>query len=96
MSAISYECQIPCGMITLGSNISSVTGLLDRLRKRVQSDGIAQVAVLESGDAANLKNVLKFIIRTILADTEGENVDDDSTPDRLVRFTLCCICWCTE
>lgn len=83
----SYESQIPCGMVTLGSNISSITGLFDRLRKRVQLDGIAQVAVLESGDAATLKNVLKFLNRTILADGDGEKEDSDSTPDRLVWFS---------
>ncbi|WEW58502.1 Origin recognition complex subunit 3 [Emydomyces testavorans] len=77
------EGRIPCGMITLGSNISSISGLLDRLRERVQGDGIADVAVLESGDASNLKNVLKTLIRTILANMEGEAADVDFRSDRL-------------
>ncbi|TPX25054.1 hypothetical protein DIZ76_010503 [Coccidioides immitis] len=74
----SYENRIPCGMITLGSNISSISGLLDRLRKRVQADGIAQVAVIEAGDAGSVKNVLKTLIRNILSDNSAEETDINS------------------
>lgn len=71
-------------MITLGSNVSSITGLLDRLQIRVQSEGIAQIAVLDSGDATNLKNVLRILIRTITTNSECEDADSGLNSGRLV------------
>ncbi|EEP76636.1 predicted protein [Uncinocarpus reesii 1704] len=67
-------------MITLGTNISAIYGLLDRLRSAMRADGTAQVAILEAGDATNLKTVLKSLIRGVLADGTVEEFGGDPTP----------------
>ncbi|KAI1929714.1 Origin recognition complex subunit 3 [Ophidiomyces ophidiicola] len=67
----SSDSRISCGIISLGPNISSISTLLDQLRKHVRVDGAAQIAVLESGDCTNLKNALRTIIRNSIPETEN-------------------------
>ncbi|EEQ88891.1 origin recognition complex subunit 3 [Blastomyces dermatitidis ER-3] len=74
--------RIPAGLITLGSNFSSIGRLLDRLHRQMQSTAIGQVVALDSGDASNLKTVLKYIIRSgtsVVRDVDG---DQDLPTDR--------------
>ncbi|PGH33633.1 origin recognition complex subunit 3 [[Emmonsia] crescens] len=68
--------RIPAGLITLGSNLSSMGRLLDRLHEQMQYDATGQVVALDSGDASNLKTVLKHIIRS------GTSVTNDVDGDR--------------
>ncbi|EFE43853.1 hypothetical protein TRV_01427 [Trichophyton verrucosum HKI 0517] len=72
-STVTYNGRIPTGMISVGSNMSSTGGLLERLRKELQSSGNACLVTLDSGDTSNIKNALKTIIK--LAITSMEDID---------------------
>ncbi|CEO58573.1 hypothetical protein PMG11_03285 [Penicillium brasilianum] len=64
---------IPTGLVTVGSNVSSLTRLLARLNDQLSASGEGGVVVLESGDAPNLKTSLKNIIRAAITNTEGND-----------------------
>ncbi|PGG99415.1 hypothetical protein AJ79_08531 [Helicocarpus griseus UAMH5409] len=74
--------RIPAGLITLGSNLSSMGRLLDRLHGQMQSNCTGQVVALDSGDASNLKTVLKHIIRSATNDGGGIDGNRESLTDR--------------
>ncbi|KAL4774089.1 origin recognition complex subunit 3 N-terminus-domain-containing protein [Aspergillus nidulans var. acristatus] len=65
-----YGGCIPAALVTVGSNVSSLTRLLSRLNDQLTSAGEGGVIVLESGDAPNLKTTLKNIIRAAITNTE--------------------------
>ncbi|EFR01915.1 origin recognition complex subunit [Nannizzia gypsea CBS 118893] len=69
----TYNGRIPTGMISVGSNISSIGGLLERLSKGLHTSGKACLVTLDSGDTLNVKNALKMIIK--LAITSMEDID---------------------
>ncbi|CAI7650831.1 unnamed protein product [Penicillium pancosmium] len=64
---------IPTALVTVGSNVSSLSRLLSRLNDHLTSSGEGGVVVLESGDATNLKNSLKNVIRAAVTNTEGND-----------------------
>ncbi|KAJ5166564.1 uncharacterized protein N7482_005345 [Penicillium canariense] len=64
---------IPTGLVTVGSNVSSLSRLLSRLNDQLTTCGQGGVVVLESGDAPNLKTSLKNIIRAAITNTEGND-----------------------
>ncbi|OKO94340.1 Origin recognition complex subunit 3 [Penicillium subrubescens] len=64
---------IPTGLVTVGSNVSSLSRLLSRLNDQLLASGEGGVVVLESGDAPNLKSSLKNIIRAAITNTEGND-----------------------
>ncbi|OQE31442.1 hypothetical protein PENSTE_c001G01145 [Penicillium steckii] len=64
---------IPTALVTVGSNVSSLSRLLSRLNEQLTSSGEGGVVVLESGDAPNLKSSLKNIIRLAVTNTEGND-----------------------
>ncbi|KAF3899000.1 Origin recognition complex subunit [Trichophyton interdigitale] len=70
-STVTYNGRIPTGMISVGSNISSTGGLLERLRKELQSSGNACLVTLDSGDTSNIKNALKTIIKLAITSIDG-------------------------
>ncbi|OAX85443.1 hypothetical protein ACJ72_00168 [Emergomyces africanus] len=74
-SPVNCDGRIPAGLITLGSNLSSMGRLLDRLHEQLQFDTAGQVVTLDSGDASNLKTVLKHIIRS--GTTPANCIDGD-------------------
>ena len=43
----------------------------------MQTDGLGQVVVLESGNAPNLKTALKNMIRSAITSTDGNDWDQD-------------------
>lgn len=51
--------------------------LLDRLREQIQSRTTGQVVTLDSGNASNLKNILKQIIRSGTNMINGVDKDRD-------------------
>ncbi|KAJ5675837.1 hypothetical protein N7462_008734 [Penicillium macrosclerotiorum] len=61
---------IPTALVTVGSNVSSLSRLLSRLNDQLTTSGEGGVVVLESGDAPNLKTSLKNIIRAAITNTE--------------------------
>ncbi|EEQ35027.1 Origin recognition complex subunit 3 [Microsporum canis] len=69
----TYNGRIPTGMISVGSNISSTGGLLERLRKELHTSGNACLITLDSGDTSNIKNALKMIIKAAI--TSMEDID---------------------
>ncbi|EPS26008.1 hypothetical protein PDE_00944 [Penicillium oxalicum 114-2] len=83
---------IPTGLVTVGSNVSSLSRLLSRLNDQLLSNNEGGVVVLESGDAPNLKTTLKNIIRAVITNTEGNDgyhkfLTDRSGP-RLLGYDL--------
>jgi hypothetical protein len=78
--------RIPTGLITVGSNVSSLTRLLSRLNEQFLTSGEGGVVVLESGDASNLKTSLKNIIRAAITNTEGNDGYQKFLTDRAVRL----------
>ncbi|KAJ5121219.1 uncharacterized protein N7515_009180 [Penicillium bovifimosum] len=64
---------IPTAMVTVGSNVSSLSRLLARLNDQLISTEEGSVVVLESGDAPNLKTTLKNIIRAAITNTDGND-----------------------
>ncbi|KAJ5558164.1 Origin recognition complex subunit 3 [Penicillium sp. DV-2018c] len=64
---------IPTAMVTVGSNVSSLSRLLARLNDQLVSTEEGSVVVMESGDAPNLKTTLKNIIRTAVTNTDGND-----------------------
>ncbi|KAL4977821.1 origin recognition complex subunit 3 N-terminus-domain-containing protein [Aspergillus desertorum] len=69
----TYGGCIPAALVTVGSNVSSLTRLLSRLNDQLTAAGEGGVIVLESGDAPNLKTTLKNIIRAAVTNTEGND-----------------------
>ncbi|CAI7574808.1 unnamed protein product [Penicillium crustosum] len=64
---------IPTALVTVGSNVSSLSRLLSRLNGQLISTEEGSVVVLESGDAPNLKTTLKNIIRATVTNTDGND-----------------------
>ncbi|CAI7622566.1 unnamed protein product [Penicillium manginii] len=83
---------IPTALVTVGSNVSSLSRLLSRLNDHLTSSGEGGVVVLESGDATNLKNSLKNVIRAAVTNTEGndgyQKFLTDRTGPRLLAYDL--------
>ncbi|KAJ5312886.1 hypothetical protein PENANT_c049G07759 [Penicillium antarcticum] len=83
---------IPTALVTVGSNVSSLSRLLSRLNEQLISTEEGSVVVLESGDAPNLKTTLKNIIRATITNTDGNDgyqrfLTDRSGP-RLLGYDL--------
>ncbi|OJD14317.1 hypothetical protein AJ78_05312 [Emergomyces pasteurianus Ep9510] len=81
-SPATCDGRIPAGLITLGSNLSLMGRLLDRLHEQLQSNTAGQVVTLDSGNASNLKTVLKHIIRSGTTPTNGIDGDRVLPMDR--------------
>lgn len=83
---ITLRCNgcIPTGLVTVGSNVSSLSRLLSRLNDQLLSNNEGGVVVLESGDAPNLKTTLKNIIRAVITNTEGNDGYHKFLTDRSV------------
>ncbi|KAE8550305.1 hypothetical protein EYB25_006529 [Talaromyces marneffei] len=88
----AYGGCIPTSLITIGSNVSALPRLLDILHRRLTTEKCGQVILLESGDAPNLKAVLKTIIRTAVTSTSGndayQNLFTDKSGPRMLPYDL--------
>ncbi|KAL4752660.1 hypothetical protein BDW72DRAFT_191823 [Aspergillus terricola var. indicus] len=82
ISPATYGGCIPAALVTVGSNVSSLTRLLSRLNDQLTSAGEGGVIVLESGDAPNLKTTLKNIIRAAITNTEANDGYQSFLADR--------------
>jgi origin recognition complex subunit 3 len=80
-----YGGRIPTALVTIGSNVSALHRLLDRLRRHLIAESRGEVVFLESGDAPNLKTVLRNIIRTTVTSSEGNESYQKIFTDRAVR-----------
>lgn len=67
--------RIPAGFIATGPNIASQALLFKQLSIRLKSDINGPTVILRSGDASNLKAVLKQLIRD--ATSQKPNLDDE-------------------
>jgi origin recognition complex subunit 3 len=85
-SNLSSRCNgcIPTALVTVGSNVSSLSRLLSRLNDQLISTEEGSVVVLESGDAPNLKTALKNIIRATVTNTDGNDGYQKFLTDRAV------------
>ncbi|KAJ5902401.1 hypothetical protein N7495_002929 [Penicillium taxi] len=83
---------MPTALVTVGSNVSSLTRLLSRLNDQLTATGEGGVVVLESGDAPNMKTSLKNIIRAAVTNTEGndgyQKFLTDRTGPRMLGYDL--------
>lgn len=81
--------RIPTALVTIGSNVSCLTRLLERL---ASDKAKAEVVVLDSGDAPSLKTALKNIIRTAITNAEGteqyQKILNDRAGPRLLPYDL--------
>ncbi|GAM38774.1 hypothetical protein TCE0_033r09783 [Talaromyces pinophilus] len=88
----AYGGCIPTSLVTIGSNVSALPRLLDILHRRLTTEKSGQVVLLESGDAPNLKAVLKTIIRTAVTSTSGndayQNLFNDKSGPRMLPYDL--------
>jgi origin recognition complex subunit 3 len=70
--------KLPSAFIVTGPNISSQSLLFNQLSSKLRSEINGPVITLRSGDATNLKSVLKILIRTAtnqLLDERGPSND---------------------
>ncbi|OKL56863.1 hypothetical protein UA08_07830 [Talaromyces atroroseus] len=83
---------IPTSLVTIGSNVSALPRLLDILHRRLTTQNCGQVILLESGDAPNLKAVLKTIIRVAVTSTSGndayQKLFTDKSGPRMLPYDL--------
>jgi len=70
---VRYGGRIPTALVSIGSNVSAFSRLLDSLHQDLLAEGRGQVVLLESGDAPNPKTVLRNIIRHAVTNTEGND-----------------------
>ncbi|TGJ86931.1 hypothetical protein E0Z10_g1827 [Xylaria hypoxylon] len=75
--------KIPSAFIITGPNIASQDLLFEQLSETLQHEAKAQVARLRSGDASNLRAVLRKIIHDIISkdSTDGEDLDLTTSKD---------------
>jgi origin recognition complex subunit 3 len=74
--------------VTTGSNVSALPRLLDSLHHHLMVEGRGEVISLESGDAPNLKTVLRNIIRIAVTNIEGNENYQKVFTDRAVSTFL--------
>lgn len=70
---------IPAGFIVTGPNIASQGLLFEQLSSHLRLEVSGPVVVLRSGDASNLKAILKKIIRDATNQKTGLDEDDEFT-----------------
>lgn len=67
--------RLSVGLITLGSNLSSMGRFVSQLEEEIADSEIGKLVVLNSGDGPNLKTALKHIIRaTVTEDKDGNEI----------------------
>ena len=76
-----YSDQIPSGLIVTGPNIASQELLFGQITATLRSHASGTVIVLRSGDAPNLKTLLKKLIR----DATNQKEDDDEDAHTLQK-----------
>jgi origin recognition complex subunit 3 len=70
--------KVPTGFIVTGPNISSQELLFKQLSSRLKTNIFGPVTILRSGDASNMKSVLKQLIRDVT--NQKPNADDEEGP----------------
>jgi len=83
--------KIPSGFIITGPNIASQDLLFEQLSEALRCEAGSPVVCLRSGDASNLRGVLRKIIRDIISKDSTDGEDVDLTVSKDVR----CACECT-
>jgi origin recognition complex subunit 3 len=73
------EVVVPTGFICTGPNIASQSLLFKQLSARLRADVKGPVVNLRSGDASNLKAVLKQIIREATNQAPSDDDEEMST-----------------
>lgn len=68
--------RVPTGFIITGPNIASQSLLFKQLSSRLKTEINGPVVVLRSGDATNLKAVLKQLIRDATNQRHGDDDED--------------------
>ncbi|KAH7416938.1 origin recognition complex subunit 3 N-terminus-domain-containing protein [Cadophora sp. MPI-SDFR-AT-0126] len=74
--------KVPTGFVVTGPNITSQGLLFNQLSTHLRSKVVGPVAVLRSGDASNLKAVLKQLIRDATNQQPSEDDEEDLSSQR--------------
>ncbi|KAK5019715.1 Origin recognition complex subunit 3 [Cryomyces antarcticus] len=76
--------KLPTGLVIAGPSIASHGQFFDNLAKALATDACSTFVKLTSGEAANLKNLLKTLIKKATSRNPGLDEDEDEDRD-LVR-----------
>lgn len=91
LTELRHKEQIPAGLIVTGPNIASQELLFGQLATHLRSATDNIVVTLRSGDAPNLKTVLKKVIR----DAASSKPDPDDDGQILSQKDVCSPSGCT-
>jgi origin recognition complex subunit 3 len=78
LTDLSITGKVPTGFIVTGPNISSQELLFKQLSSRLKMNTSGPVTILRSGDASNMKSILKQLIRD--ATNQKPTADDEEGP----------------
>jgi origin recognition complex subunit 3 len=77
--------RVPTGFIVTGPNIASQSLLFKQLSTRLKAEIHGPIVTLRSGDASNLKAVLKQLIR----DATNQKLDDNEEESVFYEQDVC-------
>lgn len=73
---------MPAGFIVTGTNIASQGLLFEQLSGKLVSEAIGPVVILRSGEASNLKMLLKKVIKDATNQSTAEDVEDSNDSEQ--------------
>lgn len=80
VTARDSSSKLPSAIIAAGPNISAHGAILEQLEKTVTEHGRKCFVVLTSGQASNLKSLLKSLISKATSSEAFQDDDDDEQP----------------
>lgn len=86
--ALGIAETIPTGFIVTGPNIASQGLLFQQISNHLRAEINGPVVVLRSGDAPNLKAVLKKVIRDATNQKGSLDEEDDISSGPSVNYTI--------
>lgn len=83
-----YLAKIPTGLILAGPNIAAHGKLFEQLAARIMTEAASPVVILHSGQASNLKTVLKQLIKGATSQDHGDEEEEVLIKTTKVRRLL--------
>jgi origin recognition complex subunit 3 len=80
--------RVPTSFIVTGPNISSQSLLFKQLSDRLKAEINGPVVILRSGDASNLKAILKQLIRDATNQAANGDEDEGLSFQQDVRYSM--------
>ncbi|KAI9758803.1 MAG: hypothetical protein M4579_002817 [Chaenotheca gracillima] len=72
-----YDDRLPTGLIIAGPSIGSHGLLFQQIASRIKDDRLGPAVILRSGDATNLKSLLKLLIDRVTRQTDSDEDDEE-------------------